>query len=235
MGSSYALDEGPIMCYNGPNNWQLGWYEDRRVSLNSGYSWSGKLYGISDYQSSSSNDAVVIKISSSPNTYVSFNRQAGISLGTQEAGDKVLVHQKSAGPSNYGESYLVAKLDPGQSTTVNGNKISYKSFSGVYANVQIGDPVPEDDCQNTVGWKFTLKNGKKKGCKWFGNKNTWKRCKNKVGALENCPESCNVCAKTGVQVCEKRNLKQSVCNSVSCCEWNGTSCKSAVGSGKCFS
>ena len=234
MGYSYSADEGPIMCFNGPKNWQLGWFSDREVALNSGSSWSGNLYGISNYQSSSNGDAVIIKINTSPNTYVSFNRQEGISIGTQEGGDKVLVHTKSSGPLNYGQSYVVAKLSPGESTTVGGNKISFKSFTGVYAKIQIGNSVPEDDCQNTAGWKFIKKNGKKKGCKWFGNKR-WKRCNNLAGGLENCPVSCNACDKTGIQLCEKRNLKRKVCESVSCCVWTGTSCASAVGTDKCFS
>jgi hypothetical protein len=238
MGYSYSQDDSPVMCFNGPKNWQLGWYSDRQVALSSGSSWTGKVYGISDYESSSSDDAVVIKISSSPNTYVSFNRQAGISAGTYEGGNQVLVHTKNNDPFNYGQSSLVAKLSEGQSTSVSGNKISFQSISGVYANVQIGDATDDDGndddtCQNTQGWKFVKKNGKRKGCNWFSKKK-WKRCNKLVGGLENCPLSCNVCDKTGVQICENRNLKQSVCESVSCCQWNGASCSSAVGTSTCF-
>ena len=232
MGYSYIDDEGPVMCFNGPKNWQLGWYSDRQLSVSSGSSWSGRVYGISDYQSSSNGDAVVIKIDTSPNLYVSYNRITGISAGSLEAGNQVLIHEKAEGPSSYGRSYLIAKLSEGQSSTVRGNKISFQSTSGVYANVQIGDSI-DNECSNTQGWKYVKPNGKKKGCFWI-SKRWWKRCNKLVGVLENCPESCNACDKTGYQICEEINLKQSVCESVSCCEWDGTSCKSSVGTSKCF-
>ena len=232
MGYSYYEDEGPEMCFNGAKNWQLGWYSDRHVSLNNGSSWSGRVYGISDYQSSSNGDAVVIKIGTSPNSYVSFNRQAGISAGSLEGANQVLVHEKRGSPSGYGKSFLLAKIDEGASTTVRGNKISFQSISGVYANVQIGDS-NDNECSNTQGWKIERPNGKKKGCFWFSKKK-WKRCNGLVGGMQNCPKSCNACDKSGYQICEKRNLKQSVCESVSCCQWDGTSCKSSVGTSTCF-
>ena len=89
-------------------------------------------------------------------------------------------------------------------------------------------------CENTPGWKFVKKNGKEKGCNWFAKKK--QRCNKKSGGMENCPESCNVCEKSGVQLCENRELRKKVCKSVSCCTWDrdSKSCKSNVGQSKCF-
>jgi len=90
-------------------------------------------------------------------------------------------------------------------------------------------------CVNTPGWKFIKKkNGQEKGCKWF--KKRKQRCNKKAGGMENCPESCNVCEKSGVQVCENRELRKKICKSVSCCTWDkdSKSCKSNVGQSKCF-
>jgi len=90
-------------------------------------------------------------------------------------------------------------------------------------------------CSDDPLWKMGKKD---KECPWFGKKKTWKRCKKKPGALSNCPESCEVCNATGVEVCETRNLKKNACNAVECCIWENSSktCKSNVESGEnlCF-
>ena len=36
----------------------------------------------------------------------------------------------------------------------------------------------------------------------------------------NCLSSCTVCGKTGIEVCEGRNLKKNACNKIDCCIWN---------------
>ncbi|KAI2503877.1 Gametolysin peptidase M11 [Fragilaria crotonensis] len=33
MGYSYGNDDGPIMCFNGPKTWQLGWFSEYHVDL----------------------------------------------------------------------------------------------------------------------------------------------------------------------------------------------------------
>ena len=143
MGFSYNEDEGPIMCFNGPKNWQLGWYADRHVTLNSGDSWFGNIYGLSDYTATSNDDAIVIKIAASPDDiYVSYNRATGINAGTVEGINQVLVHTKVAGESSYGESKLVAKLSQGGSASINGNEISFTATNSNFAMVQIGDTEP---------------------------------------------------------------------------------------------
>ena len=101
-------------------------------------------------------------------------------------------------------------------------------------NEDDADDDEDDVCENKSGWKFVKKNGKKKGCKWFANRK--QRCNKKVGELQNCPVTCSVCVKSGVRVCENRNLKRKVCKSVDCCTWDNASksCKSDVGTAMCL-
>ena len=150
MGYGYDSDDTPVMCFNGPKNWQLGWYSDRHVNLSNGGFWSGNMYGLSAYQSSSANDAVVVRIDANPDIYVSYNRKDGINIGTQEGGNQVLVHTKIEAPNAYGESVLVAKLSVGGSTIVQGNPIKFRSSSGDFAVVEIGDghPTSAPNCQS---------------------------------------------------------------------------------------
>merc|ERR1712154_218059 len=55
MGYSYYYSNWPQMCYNAPKYVQLGWVADHEVSLSSSsFNWSGDLYPIADYSSTSS-------------------------------------------------------------------------------------------------------------------------------------------------------------------------------------
>ena len=61
-----------------------------------------------------------------------------------------MVHTKIEAPNAYGESVLVAKLSIGGSTTVQGNPIKFRSSSGDFAVVEIGDghPTSAPNCQS---------------------------------------------------------------------------------------
>ncbi|KAI2504207.1 Gametolysin peptidase M11 [Fragilaria crotonensis] len=112
MGYSYGNDDGPIMCFNGPKTWQLGWFSEYHVDLSTatGISWSGNLVGFAQRANAAVTDKMIIRIqSSSTDTYVSFNRRIGINSGTQEGADQVLVVTRAPG-TGYALSNLVAKL-----------------------------------------------------------------------------------------------------------------------------
>ncbi|GFH56166.1 hypothetical protein CTEN210_12642 [Chaetoceros tenuissimus] len=121
MGYSYSNDDGPRMCFNGPKNAQLGWYDDKLQTISaSGGSFDGNLYGISDYGTMPGTASVIVKITgSSDDWYVSYNKRSGINSGTVEGGNQVLVH-KRASTSGYAESTLMAKLTAGQSYNADG-------------------------------------------------------------------------------------------------------------------
>jgi hypothetical protein len=115
MGISYSEDEGPEMCFNTAKSWQLGWYSDKRKTINvlSQGSFTGSLVGIDDYASAGDNEYVTIKIENGQvDLFIGFNRKTGINSGTQEASNKVTV-QSQNGDGGYGKSKLLAELGSG--------------------------------------------------------------------------------------------------------------------------
>ncbi|GFH59674.1 hypothetical protein CTEN210_16150 [Chaetoceros tenuissimus] len=144
MGYSYSSDDNPVMCFNAPKNRQLGWYSDRTVTVTSG--WTGRLYGLSSYSSSTSNDAVILYIPSGTNGstrdyYVSFNGDSGINSGTQLGGNMVLIHYRNPG-TDYEESTLVGGLNSGSTYTGAPLTITVSSISGsTFAQVTVGTVV----------------------------------------------------------------------------------------------
>ena len=187
MGYSYDSDDGPVMCFNGAKNWQLGWYREHHVALNAAnnFNWSGNLYGISGYKEASVTDAVIIKLNDK-NTeyYISYNRKDGINRGTMDSRDQVLVHEqyKTIPP----RSMLVESISESSSfTTESGITIKFISAFDTYARVQIGNNLdPNSSCTDKSG-KFLLKvikqNGVEKAklqsCDWLLKKNDEKRSK----------------------------------------------------------
>lgn len=136
-----GLGEGPKMCYNAPKNVQLGWYADKTVTLTD--SWSGRLYGLSSYNSAGS-DAVILYIPSANSRsrfdyYVSFNGRSGINNDVQFGANEVLVHYRTSGTGG-AFSYLEALLEAGDSLTLStsGVSVSVNSISGSsYADVTV--------------------------------------------------------------------------------------------------
>lgn len=137
-----GLGDGPKMCYNAPKNVQLGWYADKTVTLTD--SWSGRLYGLSSYNSVASGDAVILYIPSA-NTrsrfdyYVSFNGRSGINNDVQFGVNEVLVHYRTSGTGG-AFSYLESLLEAGNSFTssTSGVSVSVNSISGSsYADVAV--------------------------------------------------------------------------------------------------
>ncbi|GFH56169.1 hypothetical protein CTEN210_12645 [Chaetoceros tenuissimus] len=117
MGFSYSNDDGPIQCFNAPKNWQLGWYDDKRVPV-SYDGWEGNLIGLSDYGNSNvaAGDMVIARVNLNESYYVSFNRKTGINSGTQEGGDQVMVHKRELG-TEYAASDVLAYLNSGDAYT----------------------------------------------------------------------------------------------------------------------
>merc|ERR1712194_739617 len=66
MGSSFNSDDGPRMCFNAVNNFQLGWYDQQKDSfdplenLNSVHNFV--LNGIDDYQMDGPNNNELITL-----------------------------------------------------------------------------------------------------------------------------------------------------------------------------
>jgi hypothetical protein len=131
MGYSYFNTNGPLMCFNAAQSWQLGWYSEKAVTLNKSNKKShvGVLGGIADY--SDSNNIVLVKLNTGKSTdyYVNFNRRTGINSGTVEGGNQVTVVKAGEG-TGYAESELVAKLNAGNIYTI-------ENFDGTTATIQV--------------------------------------------------------------------------------------------------
>lgn len=155
MGYSYGSDDGPVMCFNAVKNWQLEWYADRHVLLNAPFSWSGNLYGIADYGTSGSSNKMIVRLVSSTaseDVYVSYNKKTGVNAGTAEGGNQVLIHTKVNGPTEFGQSWLLAKLNAGQSSSVmiDGQSVPIvvNTISNGVASVSIGVPSTPNPSRN---------------------------------------------------------------------------------------
>merc|ERR1719491_669696 len=97
-------------------------------------------------------------------------------------------------------------------------------------------PSDESACEDNPDFFKKIKR-KRRRCNYFA-KNVSKRCRKK-NVIENCRVSCEVCGKTGEQVCERspmKELKKKPCKAVSCCQWNSEDnfCSSSVGDDLCF-
>jgi hypothetical protein len=115
QGNPYSIDnnydDGPLLCFNGPKTWQLGWFSTYHVNLSSasGFSWTGTLVGFAEKPYASQTDKMIVRIESFSDTYINFNRRIGMNVGTLEGADQVLVTTRATG-TGYALSYLVAKL-----------------------------------------------------------------------------------------------------------------------------
>jgi hypothetical protein len=123
MGYSYSNDDGPIMCFNAPKSWQLGWFQDKHHVFNQADgSWSGRLIGQVDWANANAqpNDTVILKLNVASDTdhYVMFNRKAGHNSGTVEGGNQVMIQSAPAEGSGAAQSELHAKLNAGGTYTI---------------------------------------------------------------------------------------------------------------------
>jgi len=129
MGYSYSGDDTPLMCFNGPKTFQLNWFPDHCKTLtNLDFNWSGDLYHPLDEDNITGDGMMVIKIPGFPDSfsgysadysdyYVSFNKQSGENVGTQEAINRVAIHisQNRAFYAWAPKSKIVAELAVGGS------------------------------------------------------------------------------------------------------------------------
>eukprot|EP00557_Chaetoceros_sp_GSL56_P003157 CAMPEP_0176495950 /NCGR_PEP_ID=MMETSP0200_2-20121128/10937_1 /TAXON_ID=947934 /ORGANISM="Chaetoceros sp., Strain GSL56" /LENGTH=522 /DNA_ID=CAMNT_0017893877 /DNA_START=1696 /DNA_END=3260 /DNA_ORIENTATION=- len=123
MGNPLYSDDVGKMCFNGAKSWQIGWYDDRKIMINpnlSGFtSWSGRLIGIANYDSTG-NEPVVVKIETgtAADQFIAFNRATGVNSQNDEADDEVtIVEVTGNNGEGYAQSFLKAHLVQGESYT----------------------------------------------------------------------------------------------------------------------
>lgn len=124
MGFSFASEDGPIMCFNTPNSWQLGWYSSQEISINPLEDLvAGRrtfiLNGVDDYTGNANSGKYIgvrlARVNSFGDFYIGYNKASGINRGTLRAGNMVTVIDKDGGPYDSNESTLEAELKEGDS------------------------------------------------------------------------------------------------------------------------
>jgi hypothetical protein len=125
----------PIKCFNAQNNWKLGWYSDRSITVDPYAPQKVKILGFVDYKKAvQGEDVVVAKVGE--NLYLQFNRAKLHNIDTEEAPDKLVIVIDNGGPLG---TTLVAELDDGNRLYTNTNFES----SGRQLNVEV--------CRTVIG------------------------------------------------------------------------------------
>lgn len=168
MGSSYDTDEGPReakMCYNPAKSYQLGWYDQHSPDIFPlTTSFSGKLVGVSRYDSTTQDEHVVLKLDggSADDVYIGYNHAIGFHEGTVESVNKVtVVHQGSGNAKSYkvaslgtgGTFQLINYLGSGEDITIKVMDIDTGSNGYahvfVYKSDECGECCLDNDCPHS--------------------------------------------------------------------------------------
>ena len=229
MGYGLQHDDFGKMCYNAAKNWQIGWYNDRKLLLNPlvEQSKTVTLVGIADYLNNPDQHPVVVKVETGAanDFFVGFNRAIGVNSQNNGGDNTVTVVQVDGNNGEgYSQSYLKAKL--GFNGDITGSSYTISGFGGTEfdlvisvssidlstnpatATVQFEYPVANcDDASSKISIK--LKNGqwRKRTCIWV-KKKPGIRCK-LVGASESCPSSCGSCDNS-ISTCADSTSKISI-------------------------
>uniref|UniRef100_A0A7S1VTZ0 Peptidase M11 gametolysin domain-containing protein n=1 Tax=Grammatophora oceanica TaxID=210454 RepID=A0A7S1VTZ0_9STRA len=110
MGFSYLEKSKPQMCFNAEKSQQLGWYNDKILTVNK-FPWTGHLNPMVDYGMSNAHQ-VILKVGAS--TMIHFNAATKANRGTREYANTIIV-SKNLGTVK-GRSYtsnVLAALNPG--------------------------------------------------------------------------------------------------------------------------
>jgi len=89
MGYSYAQSNSPRMCFNGAKHAYLGWYDDRRVSVNPANGpWIGTLAAFVDYGVTLSDQYIILNVGE---YYLQYNRATSFNAQVKEKANSVTI------------------------------------------------------------------------------------------------------------------------------------------------
>ncbi|KAL3801325.1 hypothetical protein ACHAW5_002240 [Stephanodiscus triporus] len=130
QGDPYYQDDTGKMCYNPAKNWQIGWYNDRKMMLTphsetSGWETIVTIVGIADYQKNTRFPVVLKLETGAANDYfIGFNRAAEINSDNKEADDQLTIVLSGSHGESYSQSWLKATLQVSEQYMI-------KNFGGV--------------------------------------------------------------------------------------------------------
>ncbi|KAL7431028.1 hypothetical protein ACHAXH_003303 [Discostella pseudostelligera] len=158
LGNPLYSDDVGRMCYNAAKSWQIGWYNDRKITLNpktalaSNANWGTvvTLVGIADYQNVA-NIPVVLKLETDTvdDYFIAFNRAVGINADNDEADNEVTVILTGQNGEKASQSHLRATLAVGEQYVISNfggggrncpiKLVSIDTSTSIWkANVQVG-------------------------------------------------------------------------------------------------
>lgn len=100
MSFGHMQVDWPRKCFNGFENWQLGWYESRQITVNESSLGAGNLIPLAsfvDFTRTDYNESVVVNIADK--FYLQYNTAKGFNIGTEEKKNKVTVTAPDKGES----------------------------------------------------------------------------------------------------------------------------------------
>lgn len=118
MGNPWAQDDFGRMCYNGAKNWQIGWYNDRKIMLTPLANPPGseimlQLVGVADYLNTNSIPVVLkLETGTDDDYFISFNRATGVNVDNKQADDEVTIVKTGKNGVSASQSWLLATLLP---------------------------------------------------------------------------------------------------------------------------
>lgn len=164
MGNPLYSDDVGKMCFNAAKNWQIGWYNDRRLLINpiSEPTKTVTLVGIAEYLKQSSHPVVVKLETGLPDDYfVGFNRAILANAQNDEGDNLVTVIQVNTNNGEgYSQSYLKAKL--GFAGDATGTSYTITNFGGTGVALKITvlsiDLTNSDPATATVKFEYLVTN-----------------------------------------------------------------------------
>ena len=89
MGFSAGIVGFPASCFNANKHFFLGWYNDRTILLNMKDSWRGPVFAFVDYDKTSSEQAVIVKVGN--HIYLQYNRAREFNVQTRKRPNEVVI------------------------------------------------------------------------------------------------------------------------------------------------
>jgi hypothetical protein len=100
MSFGHLQVDWPRKCFNGLENWQLGWYQKHQVTLDNASLGTGHLIQLAsfvDFNRTNKDESVVVNIADE--FYIQFNTAKDFNIDTEEKQNKVTITSPSHGES----------------------------------------------------------------------------------------------------------------------------------------
>jgi hypothetical protein len=156
MGNALQTLNDPQSCFNGQNNWSLGWFDDRSVETDPLYPSLFKIAAFVDYGKASVDQYVVVRVKDTSSLlplgpiYLQYNRAKDFNIGTREGADSLTVVREKFQDG----TELLAKLDA--TTTTYKEQVGFHDLVIVVCNSFTGSDSSPDFLVVSVAYDKSL-------------------------------------------------------------------------------